>query len=127
MEEGEAGVIRGLGAGRAERERLERRQSRAHGAQRALSHTHTYTLPPPSLALALSLTHSRAQTVRKLRLFFAQTFTLTHSLARTHTLGICRYMQQICLQRERRSLRLCAVLFEKKESLLIYLFIYLFF
>lgn len=111
------------------RERLERRQSRAHGAGR----THTHFIPPSlslSLYLALSLTHSLSRTDWEKAAPFLRPDIHSHSFTGAHTLratDICRYMQQICLQGQRRGLFLCAILSQKKKSLVRYLSIYLFF
>lgn len=68
---GLAGKMRSLGAGRAEKEKLERTEHPplyTHTRAGALTHTHTHFLFLSPQTLTRSLTHSRAQTEGKLRL-----------------------------------------------------------
>lgn len=127
--------IRSLGAGRAEREKERETGAATEQSARSRAHTHTHTssLPPsPSLSISLShsLTHSLSRTDWEKAAPFLRPDIHSHSFTGAHTLratDICRYMQQICLQGQRRGLFLCAILSQKKKSLVRYLSIYLFF
>lgn len=109
---------RSLGAGRCGvRARLERRHSRAHGAQR--THAFTLTLTP----LSLSVTHTNWAKAAS----FLRPDKHSHSLTGAHTreaTDICGYMQQIHRTRARRFD--CVSSSSLKEGQLNRAFLYLF-
>lgn len=122
----------GCGAGRERERERDWSGDRAERTEQG-AHTHTSSLPPsPSLSISLShsLTHSLSRTDWEKAAPFLRPDIHSHSFTGAHTLratDICRYMQQICLQGQRRGLFLCAILSQKKKSLVRYLSIYLFF